>query len=63
MTKSEAERKARLRAELAKSGVRQVSVMIYDTDALQALDALSAKLGSQRAAIEYALKKCRPRKS
>lgn len=62
MTSYEAERKARQRAAILEGGGRQVAVMLRDPSALQSLDALSAKLGSQRAAVEYALKKCKPRK-
>lgn len=54
--KSNAEAQAAFKA----SG-RPVSVVLKDPAASEALDALSAKMGSQRAAIEYSLKKCRPK--
>ena len=44
-----------------KSRGRQVAFVLTDPTASEALDALTAKLGSQRAAVEYSLKKCRPK--
>ena len=49
------------RSAAFKSRGRQIAVVLTDPAACIALDALSATLGSQRAAVEYALKRSKPK--
>ena len=51
------------RSAAFKSRGRQIAVVLTDPAACIALDALSATLGSQRAAVEYSLIRCKPKKA